>query len=141
MQSQMYDYHRTAYVTVVRDGRAPGNKPARVPSWIRWVYSGYSMMQSWLIGQHARVEAALADRSVAGRVREEDRLRYRECFYRPVRRWNMLGSNSSLCALGILIWLDRTDLFFAFILLPMNLALIALWFWQRSADRRFFAGL
>jgi hypothetical protein len=41
IQSQMYDYHRTAYVTVVKDGRAPGHDSARVPSWIRWLYSGY----------------------------------------------------------------------------------------------------
>lgn len=141
IQSQMYDYHRTGYVTVVREGRAPGNEPAKVPSWIRWLYSGYSIMQRWLIGQHARVETALAARAVAGQVCEEDRARYREIFYRPVRGWNILGSNKGLCALGILIWLDRVDLFFAFMLLPMNLALIALWFWQRGADRRFLAGL
>ena len=141
IQSQMYDYHRTAYVTVVAQGRAPGNDPAKVPSWIRWLYSGYTMMQRWLIGPHERVEAALAARSDGGRVREDDRARYRECFYRPVHGWNILGSNTGLYALGVLIWLQRVDLFLIFILLPMNLALIALWFWQRSADRKFLAGL
>jgi hypothetical protein len=141
IQSQMYDYHRTAYVTVVRDGRAPGHDTGTVPSWVRWLYSGYLAMQRWLIGQHAGVETALAARSVAGRVREEDQARYRECFYRPVRGWNVLGSNTGLYALGILIWLHRVDLFFVFMLVPMNLALIALWFWQRSADRKFLAGL
>ena len=98
-------------------------------------------MQRWLIGPHAKVEAELAARSVNGRVREEDRARYRECFYRPVHGWNILGSNTGLYALGVLIWLDRVDLFLIFILLPMNLALIALWFWQRTADRKFLAGL
>lgn len=141
IQSQMYDYHRTAYVTVVAEGCAPGNDSAKVPSWIRWLYSGYLMMQRWLIGPHARVEAALAARSDAGRVRDEDRARYRECFYRPIHGWNILGSNTGLYALGVLIWLHRVDLFFIFILVPMNLALIALWFWQRTADRRFLAGL
>ena len=141
IQSQMYDYHRTAYVTVVAEGCAPGNDPAKVPSWIRWLYSGYLMMQRWLIGPHARVEAALAARSDAGRVRDEDRARYRECFYRPIHGWNILGSNTGLYALGVLIWLHRVDLFLIFILLPMNLALIALWAWQRSADRKFLAGL
>jgi hypothetical protein len=141
IQSQIYDYHRTAYVTVVAQGRAPGNDPARVPSWIRWLYSGYTMMQRWLIGPHERVEAALAARSDAGRVREEDRARYRECFYRPVHGWNILGSNTGLYALVVLIWLHRVDLFLIFILVPMNLALIALWFWQRNADRKFLAGL
>ena len=141
LQSQMYDYHRTTYVTVVRDGRVPGDDTARVASWLRWVYSGYLVMQRWLIGQHAQVEAALAARSVDGRVREEDQARYRECFYRPVRGWNILGSNTGLYALGILIWLHRVDLFLLFMLLPMNLALIVLWFWQRTADRKFLAGL
>lgn len=141
VQSQMYDHYRTAYVTVVGAGRAPGHDPARVPSWIRWLYSGYLMMQRWLVGRHASVETALAARSVSGQVREDDRMRYREYFYRPVRGWNLLGSNTGLYALGVLIWLDRLDLYFAFILLPMNVTLIALWFWQRSADRRFLASL
>jgi hypothetical protein len=141
IQSQLYDYHRTAYVTVVKEGRAPGHDSAEVPSWIRWAYSGYLVMQRWLIGPHARVAAALAARSAAGRVREEDQVRYRECFYRMIRGWNILGSNTGLYALGILMWLHRVDLFFIFILLPMNFALIVLWFWQRSADRKFLAGL
>ena len=141
IQSQLYDYHRTAYVTVVKDGRAPGHDAAEVPSSIRWIYSGYLAMQRWLIGPHARVAFALAERSAAGQAREEDRARYRECFYRMVRGWNILGSNTGLYALGILMWLHRVDLFFTFILLPMNLALIVLWFWQRNADRKFLASL
>lgn len=141
IQSQMYDYHRTAYVTVVKDGHAPGHDPAKVPSWIRWLYGGYLTMQRGLIGEHANVEAALAARSVSGQVREEDKMRYRECFYRLVRGWNLLGSNTGLYAIGVLIWLHRLDLFFIFILVPMNFALIALWFRQRRADRKFLAGL
>ena len=43
-------------------------------------------------------------------------------------------------AIGVLACFNRIDLFFAFILVPMNLALIALWFWQRQADRKFLAG-
>jgi hypothetical protein len=141
IQSQMYDYHRTMYVTVVALGRVPGNESAHVPSWIRWLYSGYLTAQRRLTGEHAKVEAALAERSPAGQVREEDRARYRECFYRAIHCWNILGSNTGLYALGVLIWLHRIDLFLVFILVPMNLALIALWFWQRSVDRRFLAGL
>ena len=141
IQSQMYDFHRTAYVAVVREGRVAGDDMAKVPSWIRWLYSGYLMMQRWLIGPHVKVESALAARAIGGRVREEDRERYRECFHRAVRGWNLLGSNTGLYAIGILIWLHRVDLFLLFMLLPMNLALIALWFWQRKADRKFLAGL
>ena len=139
IQSQMYDHYRTAYVKVVGEGRAPGNDPARVPSWIRWLYSGYLMMQRWLIGWHGKVEAALAARSVAGRVREDDRVRYRECFYRPVRGWNLLGDITRFYVIGVLAWLHRIDLFFIFILVPMNVALVGLWLWQRRADRKFLA--
>jgi hypothetical protein len=141
MQAQMYDYHRTAYITVVAEGRAPGNDPTKVPSWVAWLFRGYLMMQRWLIGLHAEVEAALAGRSVAGRVREDDRARYRECFYGPVRGWNLLGDNTRFYAIGVLACLHRIDLFFAFILVPMNLALIALWHWQRNADRKLLVGL
>lgn len=141
IQSQMYDYHRTMYVTVVAEGRAPGNDLAKVPSWIRWLYSGYLMMQRGLTGRHAAVVAALAERSISGRVRDEDRRRYHECFYRPVHGWNILGSNTGLYALGLSIWLERVDLFLIFMLLPMNLALIALWFRQQRADRKFLVGL
>jgi hypothetical protein len=141
LQAQMYDYHRTVYMTVVGEGRAPANDPAKVPSWVRWLFRGYLMTQRWLIGLHARVEAALAARSIGGRVREEDRARYRACFYAPVRGWNLLGDNTRFYAIGVLLWLHRLDLFFAFVLLPMNLALVVLWLWQRNADRKFLAGL
>lgn len=141
MQAQMYDYHRTAYITIVAEGRAPGNDPARVPSSLRGLFRGYLVTQRWLIGLHAEVEAAIAARSVAGHVCEDDRARYRECFYGPVRGWNLLGDNTRFYAIGVLVCLHRIDLFFAFVLLPMNLALVALWLWQRSADRRFLASL
>jgi CDP-alcohol phosphatidyltransferase len=142
MQAQMYDYHRTAYMAVVGEGRAPGNDPAKVSSsWLRWLFGGYLMTQRRLIGLHGEVEAALAARSVAGRVRDDDRARYREYFYAPVRGWNLLGDNTRFYAIGVLVCLHRIDLFFAFVLLPMNLALIALWLWQRNADRRFLVSL
>lgn len=139
IQSQMYDYHRAAYISTVEEGRAPENHTATVPSWISWLYRGYSMMQRWLIGPHEKVEATLAARSIASRIREEDRARYRECFYRLVRGWNLFGSNTRFCAIAVLLWFHRIDLFFAFILVPMNLVLIALWLWQSRADRRFLA--
>jgi hypothetical protein len=141
LQAQMYDYHRTAYITVVAEGHAPDNHPAKVPWWLKGLLRGYLVTQRWLIGLHAQVEAALAARSVAGNVREDDRARYRECFYGPVRGWNLLGDNTRFYTIGVLVCLHRIDLFFAFILVPMNLALITLWLWQRSADRRFLAGL
>jgi phosphatidylglycerophosphate synthase len=141
MQAQMYEYHRTAYLTVALEGRVPENDPSKVPSWVRWLFLGYLMAQRRLIGLHGQVEAVIKARSVAGRVGDGDRARYRECFYWPVRGWNLLGDNTRFYAIGVLLWVHRIDLFFAFILVPMNLALIVLWFWQRKADRRFLASL
>ena len=142
MQAQMYDYHRTDYATVVTEGRAPGHEAAQVKSlWLRWLYRCYLMGQRLLIGLHAEVDHALATRSRAGVVREDDRTRYREYFFWPVRGWNLLGDNTRFYAIGVLLCFHRIDLFFAFILVPMNLSLIAVWFWQRSADRRFLASL
>ena len=40
-------------------------------------------------------------------------------------------------AVGAAAWLDQLDLYFPFVVLPMNLALIFLWIWQYRADRRF----
>ena len=141
MQAQMYDYHRTAYITVALEGRTPAKPSTRVPWWVRGIYRGYLTMQQWLVGLHAEVEDALATRSDSGRVRPGDRARYRECFYWPVRGWNFLGDNTRFYAIGVLVWLQRVDLFFVFILVPMNLALLSLWLWQRRADRKFLAGL
>ena len=85
------------------------------------------------------VESVIAARSTAGVVNPDDRLRYRECFYPVVRGWNLLGDNTRFYAIGVLAWFHRLDLFFVFILVPMNIALLGLWLWQRSADRKFLA--
>ena len=139
-QAQMYDYHRTAYAAVVREGRVPLNDPAQVRSpWFRTLFRGYLMMQRTLTGLHGEVEALLAARAVGGRVREEDRGLYRKCFYRPVRGWNLLGDNTRFYAIGVLLYFHRIDLFFVFILGPMNLAFLALWLYQRRVDQRFLA--
>jgi hypothetical protein len=86
------------------------------------------------------VEQTLAARSTAGRVRDEDRARYRESFYPLVRGWNFLGDNTRFYAIGVLALLHRLDLFFPFVLVPMNLALIIFWLWQRQADQKFLSG-
>ena len=139
-QAQMYEYHRHHYATIVVKGFVPRDDPAKIASsWIKWLYRFYLAMQRMLNGLHVEVEAAIAARSTGGSVREDDRARYRDCFYWPVRGWNLLGDNTRFYAIGVLALFNRTDLFFAFILLPMNLALVALWIWQRRADRRFLA--
>ena len=90
------------------------------------------MRQRLLIGLHAEVDhASRHDRGQAS-CSEDDRARYREYFFWPVRGWNLLGDNTRFYAIGVLLCFHRIDLFFAFILVPMNLALIAVWFWQRQ---------
>jgi phosphatidylglycerophosphate synthase len=138
--AQMYEYHRTAYSSVV-EGRVPRHEPAKVAPWLRGLYRGYLLMQRWLIGLHAEVDAALLRRAIAGVVRDEDRMRYRDHFYASVRGWNLLGDNTRFYAIGLLACFHRIDLFFAFILLLMNLAFLVLWLWQRRADQRFLASL
>lgn len=139
--AQMYEYHRTAYVSVVGDGRVPRQEPAKVVPWLRGFYRGYLFMQRALIGLHAEAEAALSRRAIAGVVREEDRASYRRQFYWPVRGWNLLGDNTRFYAIGVLACFHRIDLFFTFVLLPMNLAFVALWLWQRRVDQRFLSSL
>jgi phosphatidylglycerophosphate synthase len=137
-QAQMYEYHRYLYKTVVAKGLAPRNDPVQIASpWLRSVYRGYLRTQHLLGGLHPEVETLVTARATAGIVRDDDRARYREYFRAPVRGWNLLGDNPRFYAIGLLAWLHRIDLFFLFILVPMNLALIALWLWQRRADRRF----
>ena len=139
--AQMYEYHRTTYSSVVGEGRVPHQEPARVAQWLRGLYRGYLLMQRWLTGLHSEVEEALARRAITGLVAAEDRSRYRDYFYRPVRGWNLLGDNTRFYAIGVLAWFHRIDLFFTFILLPMNLAFVLLWLRQRRADQRFLASL
>ena len=137
----MYDYHRHVYTAVVVEARLPEPAPRNVPAPIGWLLRIYLTAQRWTIGKHADVEAAIAARSVTGRAQNEDRARYREDFYPLVRGWNFLGDNTRFYAIGVLAWFHRIDLFFVFVLVPMNLALAILWLWQRSADRRFLASL
>ena len=139
--AQMYEYHRTAYSSVVGEGRVARQEPAKVAPWLRGFYRGYLLMQRWLIGLHTKVETALSRHSIAGVGRDEDRMRYRNRFYAPVRGWNLLGDNTRFYAIGLLACFHRIDLFFAFVLLLMNLAFVVLWLWQRRADQRFLASL
>jgi hypothetical protein len=139
LHAQMYDYHRSAYAAIVVKGVPSGTPPLggrRSPP----LMSAYEALQRRLAGRHPEVEALIASRSEAGRVRVEDRARYRACFYRPVRGWNLLGDNVRRYAFAVLALLHHLDWMFPFILLPLNLVLIGMWLWQRGADRRFLGG-
>jgi len=138
LQAQMYEYHRHHYATIVLKRSVLRDDPATIASlWIKWAYRWYLAMQRMLNGLHVEVESFIAARSIGGAVREDDRARYRDCFYWLVRGWNLFGDNTRFYAIGVLAWFHRLDLFFIFILVPMNVALIAVWLWQRRADSRF----
>jgi phosphatidylglycerophosphate synthase len=140
IHAQMYVYYRDSYIAVVTKGLAPTAASTNVPPLLGWLVRAYFGAQRWFVGLHGEVETAVAARAAAGRVRDDDRARYREIFYPLVRGWNFLGDNTRFLAVGVLVCLHRIDLFFAFVLVVMNLAFIILWLWQRSADRRFLAG-
>ena len=133
----MYDYHRSIYTGIVNEGRIPVQLTAKMPVPLRALFALYLVIQRWVVGLHADVERTLATRAIDGRVADEDRASYREYFYPLVRGWNFLGDNTRFYVLGVLAFFHRLDLFFAFILVVMNVALLVLWFWQRSVDRRF----
>jgi hypothetical protein len=101
----------------------------------------YERMQRRFVGRHAAVEAALAVRAVDGRVSPGDRARYRSSFYWPVRGWNALGDNVRRYAIGVLVLTNHLEWFFVFVLLPMNVLLVALSLWQWRADTRFLSSL
>ena len=142
LHAQLYDYYRMAYIAVVIEGTAPDDETIRIQAqWVRCLIGIFRITQRRLIGTHAEVENALMKRSEAGFLRNEDRAKYCQLFYRHVRGWNFLGDNTRFYAIGVLAWLGHIEWFFAFVLLPMNAAFIALWIWQRRDDRRFLSGL
>ena len=136
--AQLYDYFRNSYARIAIDGVVPrDHHTTSLRLWARAVLRAYESVQCRLTGIHGRVESAIAARSPRGAVSDADRARYRACFYWPVRGWNFLGDNTRFYAVGALAWIHHLEWFFALVLIPMNLVLVALFIWQRRADRRF----
>ncbi|MQA28638.1 MAG: hypothetical protein GEU82_02205 [Luteitalea sp.] len=137
IQAQMYDYHRSTYAAIVVNGvvseRPAHGGPRRPPA----IVAAYEAVQRRLAGWHPAVEAEIAARSDNGRVRADDRSRYRSWFYRPVRGWNLLGDNVRRYGFGVLACLHHLEWMFPLILLPLNGVLAVMWLWQRHADRAF----
>jgi phosphatidylglycerophosphate synthase len=135
----LHEYHRNAYASIVTEKQLPAHHRPNIRAPFASLFSLYVTGQRWLIGPHTVVEATIRDRALAGPVLEEDRTRYRACFRSLARALNFLGDNTRFYAIGVLACVHRIDLFFPFVLGPMNLALIILWLWQRRADERFLA--
>lgn len=140
IHAQMYDYHRTAYAGFAIHGRVPTELISPTVSGpLGLVVRGYATMQRALVGLHRIVEQRIATEARDGRVVEGDRQLYRAYFYRPVRGWNLLGDNVRRFAIAGFVLAQHPEWFIAFTLGPMNLVLVALWWCQRAADRRFLA--
>jgi len=134
VHAQMYDYHRTTYTAYAIHGEA-------LPSAVGKPHGGilgiYETMQRLIAGRHPDVERRLAERADHGRISEHDRDRYRACFYRPVRGWNLMGDNVRRLSIALAAWFQRPEWFIAAELVPLNLAFVVLWWVQRRADTRF----
>jgi phosphatidylglycerophosphate synthase len=136
VHAQMYDYHRSTYTMYAINGVLPVRSGTS-----RMLLSMYEALQRKISRPHQDVEAALAARGSAGRVRDDDRRRYRQFFYATVRGWNLLGDNTRFYLIGLLAALHRLQWFSIAVLVPMNAAFVALWIWQARRDRLFVSGL
>lgn len=135
VHAQMYDYHRSAYVAYVTKGEPP---PAVVGAPNTGIVGAYEAMQRVIVGLHPEVERVLVSRLVDGRVGEADRQRYRACFHTPiVYGWNLMGDNMRRLSILVAVWFGRPEWFIFVEIVPLNLLMVALWFRQREADRRF----
>jgi phosphatidylglycerophosphate synthase len=143
VQAQLYDYHRTAYASVVVRNAPPrlDTAPLQAGRWARWLMAAYSTVQGWLIGTGAEIATTLASRSTRGLVRDEDKVRYRAAFRQPARRWNVLGDNTRVLALAMCALFHHLEWFFLFILIPMTVTAVMLWRLQQRANRHFLASL
>jgi hypothetical protein len=134
VHAQMYDYHRTTYSAYAIKGEV---LPAIAGKPHGGVVGVYEAMQRVIAGRHPEVERLIAARLVDGRVREDDRERYRACFYRPVRGWNLMGDNIRRLAIVVAVWAGRPEWFIFSELGPVNAAFAVLWLVQRRADGHF----
>ena len=140
LQAQMYDYYRTAYAAYVLKGRIPTElRTPQAGGPLAPVIRFYAWMQQALLGLHRTVEDGIIARAGGGQVLTADRDRYRACFYRPVRGWNLLGDNVRRYAILVLVLVQRPAWFIPFTIGAMNLVVVLLWLYQQAADRRFLA--
>jgi phosphatidylglycerophosphate synthase len=136
--AQAYDYYRTAYAAVVNSRALWRSEPLKTGGWLRPLYAAYTRVQHFLFASHERLGRECQRQS---EFTQEERARYRRTFRPLVRGWNLLGDNSRFYAAGLAVLLQVPILFFAIILLPMNLIFLAMIFWQRRADRVFLERL
>lgn len=141
LHAQLYDYHRTVYADIVIKARAKAFWGDELSGVSGRIAHAYGVVQRLLVGRHEAVEAAIRRRSPGGTVAEADRALYRRCFYWSVRRWNALGDNTRIYAIGVLAFAGHLEWYFVFIAVVMNAVAVLFWAWQRADDRRFLDSL
>jgi hypothetical protein len=141
IHAQMYDIHRTTYTAIAIKGVPFLTPYANQPQRLKPIFAAYEVMQRALAGRHPEVVAAIGARARHGRVRDDDRVRYRARFYRLVRGWNLFGDNIRRYAFAALALLHHLDWFFFFIVVPLNAVFVAIWLWQRHEDQAFLDAL
>lgn len=141
LHAQAYDYYRTAYASIVKEGRARRSEPAQVTGWLSGLYTAYTAIQRSIVASHEEVAAALNSRAASGAITKSDRQLYRSSFRRLVCGWNLMGDNMRRYAVGVLVLFGRIDLLFLYIIVVMTLIFITMRVWQGRADRRFLEQL
>lgn len=133
VHAQMYDYHRTTYAAIAIKGHPSLLPRPAVPGLV----GGYEGMQRAISGLHPDVERAIQHRAVNGVVSHDDRLRYRQHFYRRVRGWNLMGDNLRRLSTVVAVASGRPEWFIFAELGPVNVLFVVLWWLQWRADARF----
>jgi phosphatidylglycerophosphate synthase len=134
VHAQLYDYHRTTYVSIVTNGRASQTELGHREAGL---LGAYGRLQRLLAGKHPLVERALAARSRRGHVATDDRERYRTSFLGLVHGWNIMGDNVRRLSIAVAVWAGRPEWFIWAELVPLNAMCLALWLRQQRADGRF----
>lgn len=137
VHAQLYDYHRTTYVTLVTKGTPT---EAATGTLHKGLIGGYERLQQMLAGRHPLVERFMAARSQGGCITTDDRERYRSAFLGLIHRWNMMGDNIRRLSIAVAVWAGRPEWFIYVELVPLNALCLAMWLRQRRADDRFLSG-
>ncbi len=110
IHARMYDYHRTAYAAIVLKGKAASPDFDRHAidrrSGLVKFYEGLQRRLSGTARVGGAVDPLPAPRGVVSPI---ERQRYRHCFYRPVRWWNLFGDNVRRYALIVLAIAGHLD--------------------------------
>jgi len=137
-QSSMYDFYRTVFSSVSSKGEIPVLSSQDGLGWfLRLAYSGYYVYQRLLAAGHLRLLEFLRRKNPSGSLDENTRRLYVSANRLNIRGWNLLGDNTRFILIGASLLLRRPEWYFAAVLGPLNLVLLAMSAVQRRADKKF----